>query len=82
MLMRFLRIELWTNLANNVFSVATQFPTLDYSHGWIPLFAFAEEYIRTKVTRHSSDEYELFTHVHTSKCVYIVTFVLRYAVAS
>ena len=60
--------------------VATQFPTLDYSHGGIPLFWFAEEYVRTKVTRHTSDEYELFTHVHTSKCV--VTFVLRYAAAS
>ena len=43
------------------------------SHGWIPLFSFAKEYIRTKVTRHTIDEYELFTHdVHTSKCV--VTF--------
>ena len=36
---------------------------------------FAEEYIRAKVTRHKNDEYELFTRVHTSKCV--VTFVLR-----
>ena len=35
---------------------------------------------RTKVTRHTNDEYESFTHVHTSKCV--VTFVLRYAAAS
>ena len=62
------------------FSVATQFPTLDYLHGWIPLFSFAEEYIRTKITKHTSDEYELFTHVHTSECV--VTFVLRYVAAS
>ena len=54
------------------FSVATQFPTLDHSHDWIPLFSFAEEYIRTKVTRHTSDEYELFTHVHTSKCVLLL----------
>ena len=43
-------------------------------------FWFAEEYIRTKVTRHTNDEYELFTHVHTSKRV--VTFVLRHAAAS
>ena len=62
------------------FSVATQCQTLDYSRGWIPLLSFAEEYVRTKVTRHASDEYELFTHVHTSK--YVVTFVLRYAAAS
>ena len=62
------------------FCVATQLISLHYSHGWIPLFSFAEEYIRTKVTRHTNDEYELFTHVHTSKCV--VTFVLRYAAAS
>ena len=33
-----------------------------------------KEYIRTKVTKHTNDEYELFTGVHTSKCV--VTFVL------
>ena len=33
-----------------------------------------------KVTRHTNDEYELFTRVHTSKCV--VTSVLRYAAAS
>ena len=39
-----------------VYTVATQFPTLDYSHGWIPLFSFAEEYGRTKVTRHTNDE--------------------------
>ena len=32
-----------------------------------------DKYIRTKVTRHMNDEYELFTHVYTSKCV--VTFV-------
>ena len=25
------------NLANNVYYVATQFPSLDYSHGWIPI---------------------------------------------
>ena len=25
--------------------------------------------IGTKITRHTNDEYELFTHVHTSKCV-------------
>ena len=55
-------------------------PTLDYSHRWIPLFFFAEEYIRAEVIRYTSDEYELFTHVQTSKCV--VTFVLRYAAAS
>ena len=35
---------------------------------------------RTKVTKHTNDEYELFTRGHTSKCV--VTFVLRYAAAS
>ena len=46
-----------------------------YSHGWIPLFSFAEEYIRTKVTRHTNDEYELFTHVHTSECVVTFFFV-------
>ena len=46
-----------------------------YSHGWIPLFWFAKEYIKTKVTRHTNDdEYELFTHVHTSKCVVILLF--------
>ena len=28
----------YTNLANNAYYVATQFPSLDYSHGWIPLF--------------------------------------------
>ena len=33
------------------------------------LFWFVEEYIRTKVNRHTNDEYELFTHIHTSKCV-------------
>ena len=44
-----------------VYTVATQFPTLDYSHGLIPLFWFAEEYIRTKVARHTNDEYELFS---------------------
>ena len=63
-----------------VYTVGTQFPALDYSHGWIPLFSFADEYGWTKVTRHTNDEYELFIHVHTSKCV--VTFVLRYATAS
>ena len=63
------------NRVTFVYTVATQFPTLDYSNGWIPLFWFAEEYIRTKVTKHTNDEYELFTRVHTSKCV--VTFVLR-----
>ena len=60
-----------------VYTVVTKFPSLGYSRGWIPLFWFTEEYIRTKVTRHTNDEYELFTRVHTSKCV--VTFVLRYA---
>lgn len=40
----------------------------------------AEEYIRAKVARYMNDEYELFTHDHTSKCV--VTFVLRCAAAS
>ena len=30
--------ERWTNLANNVYYVATQFPSWDYSHGWMPLF--------------------------------------------
>ena len=52
------------------FSVATQFPTLDYSLACIPLFWFAEEYITTKLTsgRHTN-EYELFTHAQTSKCV-------------
>ena len=69
-----------TNSASHVSSVATQLPSLDYSHGWIPLLWFAEEYIRTKVIRHTNDEYELLTRVHTSKCV--VTFVLRCAVAS
>ena len=33
-----------------------------------------EEY-RTKVTRHTNDEYELFTHVHTSKCAVTVVSV-------
>ena len=28
--------------------IATQLQTLDYSNGWIPLFWFAEEYIRKK----------------------------------
>ena len=70
----------FTKRIDNVYSIASQFPTLDYSHGWIPLFSFAGEYIRTKVTRHMNDEYELFTHLHTSKCV--VTFVLRNAAAS
>ena len=63
-----------------VYTVAAQFPSLDYSHDWIPLFWFAEEYVRANVTRHTNDEYELFTRVHTSKCV--VTFVLRFAAAS
>ena len=31
-------------------TVDTKFPSSDYSHGWIPLLWFAEEYIRTKVT--------------------------------
>ena len=69
--------QIWLTM---FFCVATQFPSSDYSHGWIPLFSLGEEYIRTKVTKHANDEYELFTHVHTSKC--IVTFVLRYAAAS
>ena len=57
-------------LSCSVFSIATQFPTLDYSLACIPLFWFAEEYIRTKLTsdRHTN-EYELFTHAQTSKCV-------------
>ena len=62
------------------YTVTTQFPSSDYSHGWLLLSWFAEEYIRTKVARHTDDKYELFTHAHTSKCV--VTFVLRYAVGS
>ena len=37
----------------------TQLPTLDCPHGWIPLFA--KELIRTKVTKYTNDEYELFT---------------------
>ena len=58
--------------------VATYFPTwIIHIVGYcIALFLVAEEYIRTKVTRHTNDEYELFTRVHTSKCV--VTFVLSY----
>ena len=57
-------------LSSSVFSVAIQFPTWDYSLACIPLFWFAEEYIRTKLTsdRHTN-EYELFTHAKTSKCV-------------
>ena len=67
--------------ANNVFCAASQFIPLDYLHHRIPLFWFAEEYIRTKVTRHRNDEYdELFNDVHTSK--YIVTFVLCYTAAN
>ena len=58
------------------FCVTTQFTTLDYSHGWIPLLSFAEEYNRTKVTRHTNEEYELFTYAHTSKCV-VTLFPLR-----
>ena len=54
------------NLANNAYFVATQFTTLDCSNGWIQLFWFAEEYNRTKVTRHTNDVYELFIHVDTS----------------
>ena len=34
-----------------------------------------------KVIRHKSDECELFTHVHTSKCC-VVIFVLRHFAAS
>ena len=67
-------------IKNSIPIFATQFPSLDYSHGRILLFWFAEEYIRTKVSRHTNDGYELFSHVHTSKCV--VTFVFRYAAAS
>ena len=49
-----------------VYFVATQFTTLDCSNGQILLFWFAEEYNRTKVTRHTNDAYELFIHVDTS----------------
>ena len=58
-----------------VYTVVTQFPTLNYSHGWILLFWFPEEYIRTKVTKRTNYEYELFTRVHSA-------FLLRYATAS
>ena len=49
-----------------MYFVATQFTTLDCSNGWIPSFWFAEEYNRTKVTRHTNDVNELFIHVDTS----------------
>ena len=62
----------YTNLANNVHCATTQFPTLDYSYGWIPLFWFAEEYIRRKITRHAHAEYQLFIRVYTSKCVVLL----------
>ena len=54
------------NLANIVYFVATQFTTLDYSFGWILLFCLADEYNRTKLSRHTNDVYKLFTHVDTS----------------
>ena len=57
-----------------VYTVVTQFPLSDNSHGW-----FAEEYIRAIVTRHTNDKCELLTSVNTLR---IVTFVLRYAAAS
>ena len=64
----------------NAFVSNSSIPIFGLFKCWIPLFWFAVEYIGTKVTRHTNDEYELFTHVHTSKCV--VTFVLRHAAAS
>ena len=48
------------NRLTYVHTVAAQFPTLDYSNGWIPLFWFAEEYIMTKVTRRMNGVYDLF----------------------
>ena len=56
----------YTNLANGVYFVVTQFTTLDCSNGLVLLFWFAEEYDRTKVTRHTNDVYELFIHIDTS----------------
>ena len=58
------------NLANNVYFVATQFTTLDYSFGWILLFCLADEYNRTKITGHTNDVYKLFTRVDTSMLTY------------
>ena len=61
----FLQILQKTNLANNVYFVATQLTT-DYSFAWILVFCLADEYNRTKVTRHTNDVYKLFTDVDTS----------------
>ena len=47
----------WTKSANVCLQRCHPIPTLDYSHGWIPLFWFAEGYIRTNVTNHTIDEY-------------------------
>ena len=56
------------------------FPTLDHSHCWTLVVLVLEEHVRTKVTRHMNDEYELFSHVYTAK--FVVSFVLHCAVAS
>ena len=55
-----------TNLASNVYFVATQFTTLDYSFGCLLLFCLADQCNRTKVTRYRNGVYKLFTHVDTS----------------
>ena len=66
------------NWLTYVYTIAAQFPTLDYSNGWIPLFWFAEEYVTTKVTRRMNGVYDLFTHVHTSTCVVTFFSIMRF----
>ena len=70
------RADEQTNLANNVYFVATQFTILDYSFGWILLFCLADENNRTKITRHTNDVYKLFTHayVDTSNAYLLLSF--------
>ena len=50
---------------NNVYFVASKLTTLDYSLGWILLFKFAEEYNRTKVTRHTNDVIQISRYFST-----------------
>ena len=65
-------------MADNVYFVATQFATLDCSNDQILLFWLAEEFDRTKVTRRTSDVYELFIHVDTSNAYKLLLFYVVY----